>query len=190
MSWCLVGSEMCIRDSGKSTVVKHLLSNFPELSFSISAATRQPRGTEQHGIDYYFISVDEFRDRVEKNEFVEWEMVYEGKYYGTLKQEVERIWANQQHVVFDVDVQGALNIKSQYHEKALAIFIAPPSIEVLEQRLRKRNTDSEEMIQERVKKAALEITFAQQFDVVIVNDQLDITLSTISTTIRNFITAE
>lgn len=175
---------------GKSTVVKHLLSNFPELSFSISAATRQPRGTEQHGIDYYFISVDEFRDRVEKNDFVEWEMVYEGKYYGTLKQEVERIWANQQHVVFDVDVQGALNIKSQYHEKALAIFIAPPSVEVLEQRLRKRNTDSEEMIIERVKKAALEITFAEQFDVIIVNDKLEDTLNNITTTIRNFIIAE
>ncbi len=173
---------------GKSTVVKHLLSNFPELSFSISAATRQPRGTEQHGVDYYFISVDEFRDRVEQNEFVEWEMVYDGKYYGTLKQEVERIWQNKQHVVFDVDVQGALNIKSQYHEKALAIFIAPPSIEVLEQRLRKRNTDSEEMIQERVKKAALEITFAEQFDVIIVNDKLEDTLNNITKTIRNFIT--
>lgn len=175
---------------GKSTVVKHLLSSFPELSFSISAATRKPRGTEQHGVDYYFISVDEFRDRVEQNEFVEWEMVYEGKYYGTLKQEVERIWQNKQHVVFDVDVQGALNIKGQYKEKALAVFIAPPSIEVLEQRLRKRNTDSEEMIIERVKKAALEITFAEQFDVIIVNDKLEDTLNNITTTIRNFISAE
>jgi guanylate kinase len=175
---------------GKSTVVKYLLSNFPELSFSISAATRLPRGAEQNGVDYYFISVDEFKQRITENAFVEWEMVYEGKYYGTLKQEVERIWNNNQHVIFDVDVQGALNIKSQYQEKALSIFIAPPSIEVLEQRLRKRNTDSEEMIQERVKKAATEITFAERFDVVIVNEKLEDTFVRISSVIRNFISAQ
>jgi guanylate kinase len=159
--------------SGKSTLVHSLLPQLPELSFSISATSRSPRGREEHGKDYYFLSSEEFRARVTKDELLEWEEVYTGTYYGTLRSEVERIWSEGKVVVFDVDVVGALNLKKQFGARALALFVQAPSVEILEQRLRGRGTDSEEKIQQRVAKATIEMARAPEFDKVVVNDDLD-----------------
>jgi guanylate kinase len=159
--------------SGKSTLVHSLLPQLPELSFSISATSRSPRGREEHGKDYYFLSSEEFNVRIAKDELLEWEEVYTGTYYGTLRSEVERIWSEGKVVVFDVDVVGALNLKKQFGERALALFVKAPSIEILEQRLRDRATDSEEKIQQRVAKATIEMARAPEFDKVVVNDDLD-----------------
>ena len=159
--------------AGKSTLVNYLLPQFPELSFSISATSRLPRGKEQHGKDYYFLSSEEFKARVAQDELLEWEEVYAGTYYGTLRSEVERIWAQGKVVVFDIDVVGALNLKKQFGDRALALFVQAPSVEILEQRLRGRGTDSEEKIQQRVAKAAIEMARAPEFDKVVVNDDLD-----------------
>lgn len=159
--------------AGKSTLVHSLLPQLPELSFSISATSRSPRGQEEHGKDYYFLSSEEFKARVTKDELLEWEEVYADTYYGTLRSEVERIWSEGKVVVFDVDVVGALNLKKQFGERALALFVKAPSIEILEQRLRDRATDSEEKIQQRVAKATIEIARAPEFDKVVVNDDLD-----------------
>ncbi|HZH54036.1 MAG TPA: guanylate kinase [Sphingobacteriaceae bacterium] len=160
--------------SGKTTIVRHLLGRYPELiEFSISASTRPPRGTEVDGKDYYFISKDEFLHRVAKEQFVEFEEVYSGTFYGTLKSELERIWAAGKHVIFDIDVIGGLRLKRKFQEQALAIFVHPPSLEVLEARLRGRGTDSEEKVRERVAKAQKELAYADQFDVVLTNDQLE-----------------
>lgn len=159
--------------AGKSTLVNYLLPQFPELSFSISATSRSPRGKEQHGKDYYFLSSEEFKARVAGDELLEWEEVYAGTYYGTLRSEVERIWAQGKVVVFDIDVVGALNLKKQFGDRALALFVQAPSVEILEQRLRGRGTDSEEKIQQRVAKAAIEMARAPEFDKVVVNDDLD-----------------
>lgn len=150
-----------------------MLAEIPELEFSVSACTRVPREGEVHGRDYYFLSVDEFIKAVENDDFVEWEMVYEGKYYGTLRSEVERIWNMGKHVVFDVDVQGGLTLKRKFGEKALAIFVMPPSIEVLEQRLRLRGSETEQMLAERMEKARSEMDYADQFDIVVLNDDLE-----------------
>ncbi|NLR92820.1 MULTISPECIES: guanylate kinase [Flammeovirga] len=158
--------------SGKTTVVRHLLSVFPELTFSISATTRAPRGQEKNAEDYYFISLDEFKKRINEDAFVEYEEVYEGLFYGTLKSEVERIWSEGKHVVLDVDVQGGINLKKYFQEKALSIFVCPPNVECLEERLRARATDSEEAIKERVAKAAEEMPFGDQFDVRLINEDL------------------
>lgn len=161
--------------SGKTTIVHHLLS-FPELKldFSISATSRPSRGKEIDGKDYYFISADQFKNHVENNDFVEWEEVYHNNFYGTLKSEIKRIWSNGKNVIFDIDVKGGLNIKKQYPEQTLAIFVQPPSIEEMEIRLRNRQTDTEEKILERVAKAAKEIKFANDFDVILLNDDLEI----------------
>lgn len=159
--------------AGKSTLVNYLLPQFPELSFSISATSRSPRGREQHGKDYYFLSSEEFKARVAGDELLEWEEVYAGTYYGTLRSEVERIWAQGKVVVFDIDVVGALNLKKQFGDRALALFVQAPSVEILEQRLRGRGTDSEEKIQQRVAKATIEMARAPEFDKVVVNDDLD-----------------
>ena len=159
--------------SGKSTLVHSLLPQLPELSFSISATSRSPRGREEHGKDYYFLSSEEFNVRIAKDELLEWEEVYADTYYGTLRSEVERIWSEGKVVVFDVDVVGALNLKKQFGERALALFVKAPSIEILEQRLRDRATDSEEKIQQRVAKATIEMARAPEFDKVVVNDDLD-----------------
>lgn len=159
--------------AGKSTLVNYLLPQFPELSFSISATSRSPRGKEQHGKDYYFLSSEEFKARVAGDELLEWEEVYAGTYYGTLRSEVERIWAQGKVVVFDIDVVGALNLKKQFGDRALALFVQAPSVEILEQRLRGRGTDSEEKIQQRVAKATIEMARAPEFDKVVVNDDLD-----------------
>ncbi|MEL0295154.1 MAG: guanylate kinase [Cryomorphaceae bacterium] len=159
--------------AGKSTLVNYLLPQFPELSFSISATSRSPRGKEEHGKDYYFLSSEEFKARVAGDELLEWEEVYAGTYYGTLRSEVERIWAQGKVVVFDIDVVGALNLKRQFGDRALALFVQAPSVEILEQRLRGRGTDSEEKIQQRVAKATIEMARAPEFDKVVVNDDLD-----------------
>lgn len=160
--------------SGKTTIVRHLLERFPDkISFSISAATRQPRGNEVDGKDYYFISKEEFLHRVAKEQFIEFEEVYSGTFYGTLRSEVERIWAEGKHVIFDIDVVGGLRLKRKFGDRALAIFVNPPSLKVLEQRLRGRGTDSEAKLKERVEKAKNEMDFAPQFDVMLTNDNLE-----------------
>jgi guanylate kinase len=163
--------------SGKTTIVKHLLSINPKLGFSISACTRDKRGrNEQNGKDYYFLTPEEFKDKIDKQEFIEWEEVYAGNFYGTLKSEIERIWAQGKHVIFDVDVKGGLNLKKYFGDRALAVFVKVPSIEVLEERLRDRNTDSEDSISRRLFKAKFELKFEDKFDVTLVNEDLDTSL--------------
>ncbi|NVO33022.1 guanylate kinase [Hymenobacter lapidiphilus] len=177
--------------AGKTTIVHRLLARMPELSFSISACTRDKRGrTEANGKDYYFISVQEFQEKIRHDDFVEWEEVYEGAFYGTLKEEIERIWENGQHSVLDVDVKGGLSIKEFYQDRALAVFVKPPSLEILEQRLRHRATDSEASISARLYKANFELTFEDRFDVVITNDDLDKAVDEAERLVRAFITAE
>lgn len=158
--------------SGKSTIVTHILKLHPELKFSVSAASRAPRGDEKNGVAYWFISADEFRKRIADNEFVEYEEVYPGSFYGTLKSEVERIWDNGDAIIFDVDVKGGVNLKKYFGDRALSVFIQAPSVEVLRQRLVSRATDSPEAIERRVAKAAEEMTYADKFDHIIVNDDL------------------
>lgn len=158
--------------AGKSTIVQHLLTRNLGLEFSVSATSRPPRGVEKHGEHYYFLTADEFRKSIDNNDFIEFEEVYNDLYYGTLRSEVERITSKGNNIVFDVDVVGGLNIKKQYGDRALAIFIAPPSISELKKRLLGRGTDSPEMIAQRIEKASFELTFAEKFDVVIVNDDL------------------
>ncbi len=174
--------------AGKTTVVKHLLA-MPEfnLSFSISACSRKKREGEINGKDYYFLSADEFRKKIENNEFLEWEEVYADHFYGSLKSEVERLSAEGKVVVFDVDVKGGLNIKKFYGKNALAVFVKPPSVEVLEQRLRGRSTDSEDAIRTRVDKALYEISFADKFDVILVNDKLDETFAKAEKLLADFL---
>ncbi len=159
--------------SGKSTLVQYLMQQNPNLAFSISCTSRQPRGTEQHGVEYYFLSPEEFRQRIANDEFLEYEEVYTDKFYGTLKSEVERLSDAGKTVLFDVDVKGGVNIKKFYGDRAMSIFVQPPSIEELSRRLHGRGTDSEEMIQTRLAKAEYEMTFAPQFDRIVVNDDLD-----------------
>lgn len=173
--------------SGKTTIVRELLQRFPQFEFSISATSRQPRGKEQHGIDYYFLSSDEFRQRVERDEFVEWEEVYAGTCYGTLKSEVERIWAKGNVIVFDVDVMGGINLKRLFGEDACSIFIMPPSVEELERRLRGRGTDSEEVIQKRIGKAEFELSKSPEFDYTVVNDVLADAVNEATYIINNFL---
>lgn len=158
--------------SGKSTIVSHILKLHPELKFSVSAASRAPRGDEKNGVAYWFISADEFRKRIADNEFVEYEEVYPGSFYGTLKSEVERIWDNGDAIIFDVDVKGGVNLKKYFGDRALSVFIQAPSVEVLRQRLVSRATDSPDAIERRVAKAAEEMTYADKFDHIIVNDDL------------------
>ena len=159
--------------AGKTSIVKHLLESGLNLSFSISATTRPLRGNEIEGVDYFFLTVADFRKRIDNNEFVEWEEVYKDLFYGTLKSELERIWANGQHVLFEVDVKGGINLKNKFGTKAIAIFIMPPSVEELENRLVKRATDTPEKIRIRLEKAHDELKLANQFDSVIVNHELD-----------------
>jgi guanylate kinase len=160
--------------SGKTTIVHHLLKQ-PELNldFSISATSRKPRGKEINGEDYYFMSLKNFKKQIEKDNFIEWEEVYTNNFYGTLKKEIDRIWKLGKHVIFDIDVVGGLNIKKKFPKNTLAVFVQPPSIEEMERRLRNRKTDSEEKIKERVAKAEKELKFAKDFDVILVNDNLD-----------------
>lgn len=159
--------------SGKTTIVKKLLAQFPQLSFSISATSRKKRNTEQDGIDYYFLSEKAFVDKIEDNQFVEWEEVYEGVYYGTLLSEVKRLWALNKTVVFDVDVKGGVSLKKYFGAQSISIFIKVGDIEELEKRLRNRDSDSEESIRQRISKATEELTYEPYFDKVIINDILD-----------------
>lgn len=161
--------------SGKSTIVQWLMKEHTELNmhFSISCTTRAPRGTEQNGVEYFFISPAEFKEKIAQDAFVEYEEVYTDKYYGTLKSQVTEMTENGQNVVFDIDVKGGCNIKRQYGNKALSIFIQPPSIEELRRRLEGRATDAQEVIEQRLSKASYELTFADKFDIVIVNDDLE-----------------
>lgn len=158
--------------SGKTTIVKSLLDALPQLAFSVSATNRDRRADETDGVDYYFLTTEEFHHKIKNREFLEWEEVYPGRYYGTLQNEVHKIWNRGQHVIFDVDVVGGNNLKRKYGERALLIFIKPPSIEVLKERLAKRATESEESFRERVQKAAEELQYEQYADVVVVNDNL------------------
>jgi guanylate kinase len=159
--------------AGKTTIVKHLLTKFPALSFSISATTRESRGDEKNEKDYYFISKEDFLHRVARQEFVEFEEVYSGTFYGTLRSEIQRIWDNDQHVIFDIDVEGGLRLKRKYEDDALAIFVQPPSLEVLKERLTGRGTDSEEKLQERFIKAEKELAYADKFDLILKNFDLE-----------------
>ncbi|MGB0524945.1 MAG: guanylate kinase [Flammeovirgaceae bacterium] len=158
--------------SGKTTIVKHLLKQNKNLSFSVSATTRKKRPHEQDGVDYHFLDVTNFRQKIENDEFVEYEEVYDGLYYGTLKSEIERIWATGKHVIIDIEVKGALNIKKCYNDRALGVFIQLKDIETLEQRLRARGTENEERLKERLARAAYELTFANKFDKILVNAEL------------------
>jgi len=159
--------------SGKTTIVRHLLASNPDLGFSISASTRDKRGrTESHGKDYYFLSPEEFKKKIDEDAFIEWEEVYEGNFYGTLKSEIDRIWNEGHNVIFDVDVQGGLNLKKYFGDRALAVFVKVPSVDVLKERLRDRGTESEESLSRRLFKANFEMSFANKFDVVLVNEEL------------------
>ncbi|MGM9759955.1 MAG: guanylate kinase [Parabacteroides sp.] len=176
--------------SGKSTIINYLLTQGLNLCFSISATSRAPRGTEQNGVEYYFLTPDEFRARIAAGDFLEYEEVYADKFYGTLKSEVERLLAEGKHVIFDVDVVGGCNIKKFYGDRALSLFIQPPSIEELRRRLEGRGTDSPEVIESRVAKAAYELTFAPKFDVVVVNDDLEQAKAKAFAVIQQFLQAE
>ncbi len=173
--------------SGKSTLVQHLLDTRQDMELSISATTRAPRGQEQDGREYYFISQDRFEQLIRDDAFVEWEQVYKGTYYGTLKSEIERIEGAGHHVVFDIDVKGGINVKRLFGDRARAIFIAPPSIEALRERLTKRGTDSQEKIEERLAKAEIEIADAPLFDTILVNDDLNATKAALDKEIAAFI---
>ncbi len=173
--------------SGKTTLVKHLLSLEFGLEFSVSATSRQSRPGETHGKDYYFLSEEEFRGKINNNDFLEWEEVYGGIFYGTLKSEVERIRNNGNHVIFDVDVVGGVNIKKFYGDDALAVFVKPPSVEELKNRLEKRSTETEEKIQMRIAKAEQELGFESRFDVVIVNENMQEAMKKAEILVSDFI---
>lgn len=159
--------------AGKTSITRHLLQNFPQLAFSVSAATRPARSNEQNGKDYYFISEEEFQKKIQASEFIEWEMVYEGRYYGTLKTELDRIWNDGKIPVLDVDVKGAIHVQGQFPDNTLSIFIQPPSIDELKRRLVSRGTESPESLMARINKASYEISFNHSFNEVIVNDDLE-----------------
>ncbi len=173
--------------SGKSTIINHLLQQGLNLAFSISATSRPPRGTERDGVEYFFLTPDEFRERIARGEFLEYEEVYPGRFYGTLKAQVEKQLAAGQNVIFDVDVVGGCNIKRFYGDRALSVFIQPPSVEELRRRLIGRATDSMSVIEDRVAKAEYELGFAPQFDVVVVNDDLERAKQEATDVIRNFL---
>lgn len=173
--------------SGKTTIVRSLLEKDLGLEFSISATSRPKRENEVHTEDYYFLTVDDFKSKIANSEFLEWEEVYVNRFYGTLRSEVQRIWDKGKHVIFDVDVVGGLNIKKAFPKKALSIFVMPPSVEELENRLRSRSTDSEEDINTRISKANEELSYANDFDLIIVNDKLDDAIRDAENAVRNFI---
>ncbi len=173
--------------SGKTTIIKEVVKQISNLEFSISACSRQPREGEIHGKDYYFLSAIDFRKNIDNQEFIEWEEVYKDVYYGTLKSEITRIWDNGNHVIFDVDVLGGVNLKTQFGEQALSIFVKPPSVEVLRQRLEHRGTEKPEQIEKRINRAEYELSFANKFDTVILNDDLDNAIEETLKQIRSFL---
>lgn len=159
--------------AGKTSIVRYLLNKIPSLAFSISATTRRARANEVNGLDYYFLSEEDFKERIYRKEFLEWEMVYEGKYYGTLKSEIERIWDDNKIPVLDIDVQGAIHVQQQYPINTTSIFIQAPSVDALRERLSSRGTESQASIETRISKASYEITFKDQFKFVVINDELE-----------------
>lgn len=173
--------------SGKTTIVRRLLEQFSNLEFSISATSRAPRGVEQNGVDYYFLSAEEFAEAVAANKFVEWEEVYKGTCYGTLRSEMERIWSKGNVILFDVDVMGGIRLKEIFGNDAMSIFVMPPSIEELRRRLEGRGTDATEVIEKRIAKAAFELTKAPQFDKQVVNDNLEVAVAEVAEIVKNFI---
>lgn len=172
--------------AGKTSITRYLLSKYPKLAFSISAATRAARGNEKNGVDYYFLSLDDFREKIKNNEFIEWEMVYEGKYYGTLKSELERIWAEGKTPILDIDVKGAIHVKQQFPPNTLTIFVQPPSVEELKKRLVGRGTETPENIATRLNKATYELSFNHSFDKVIINDNLNHACAETEAAIKEF----
>ncbi|MDR0667740.1 MAG: guanylate kinase [Prevotellaceae bacterium] len=176
--------------SGKTTIVRHLLAQFPTLTFSVSATSRAPRGDEQEGVDYYFVTPDTFREKITRNEFLEWEEVYTGHFYGTPNDEAERAWAKGQILVCDVDVKGGLRIKEKLGAQALSVFIQPPSMDALRERLQRRSTDSPEAIARRLQKAAEELACAPLFDKIIVNRHLHEALNEAEKIVRAFVTSK
>ena len=173
--------------AGKTTIVKSLLANKLPLSFSISACSRQKRENEINGKDYHFLSIEDFKQKINEQAFIEWEEVYENNYYGTLKSEIKRIWNDKKHVVFDVDVVGGLNLKKHFGNNALAIFIQPPSMDVLIERLRNRATESEASLNKRINKAKHEMTYSPSFDSIIINDQLEKTIEVAEKKVKDFL---
>jgi guanylate kinase len=173
--------------AGKTSITHFLLNHFAELAFSISAATRLARSYEQNGLDYYFMTIEEFQKKIHENKFVEWEMVYDGKYYGTLKSELERIWQQEKVPVLDVDVKGALHIREQYPQTSLSIFVEPPSLDELKRRLQSRGTETPDGLRDRISKASYELSFKHNFDQVIVNQNLDEACALASKVVSQFL---
>ena len=177
--------------AGKTSITKHLLKTFPgKLAFSVSAATRQRREYEKDGVDYHFMSVDDFKEKIQHNAFIEWEMVYEGKYYGTLASEINRIWKEEKVPLLDIDVQGAVHVQQEHREQTLSIFIEPPSVDELKRRLSSRGTETPESLATRVNKATYELSFKDHFDKVIVNDDLEKARKEAEEIVRSFIEDE
>ncbi len=176
--------------SGKTTILQAILPQMSWLGFSVSATSRSPRPGEAHGKDYYFLSETEFRQKIELGEFLEWEEVYKGSFYGTLKSEVYRIWSMQKHVIFDVDVLGGVNIKNQFGDKALSVFIMPPSVDELAKRLSARGTETPQSLASRIQRAEYELSFAAQFDVRVINDQLEKAIEETATAIKSFLATQ
>ena len=176
--------------AGKTTITRHLLKTFDFLAFSVSATTRKPRPHEEQGAHYYFLSKKAFKKKIKKKEFVEWEEGYEDQYYGTLKSEVERLWKQGKHILFDIDVQGAKSIKKVYKDQALAVFINPPSKEVLIERLKMRKTEDEKSLKKRIKKATKELKYANKFDTILVNDVLDVAFKEAEEIVKSFVQQE
>ena len=173
--------------AGKTSITRYLLQKYPQLAFSISAATRNKREYETDGVDYYFLSTEDFKQKIQQNEFAEWEMVYEGKYYGTLKSELQRIWTKHQCPLLDIDVKGATHVQQQYPDTSLSIFIEPPSVEELKRRLDSRGTETPESLQARVNKASYEISFKHHFNKIIVNDELTKACAEADKIVREFL---
>ncbi len=177
--------------AGKTSITQYLLKTFPDkVAFSVSAATRKARSYEKNGVDYYFISVDEFQQKIKNNEFAEWEMVYEKKYYGTLKSELQRIWEKNKIPLLDVDVKGAIHVQRQYSDSTLALFIEPPTVDELKKRLQSRGTESPESLQARVNKATYELSFRDQFDRIIVNEDLEKACKEAEEIVNEFLNAQ
>lgn len=172
--------------AGKTTIVRHLLSKYTDLGFSISATTRAQRESEENGKDYYFLDIDQFKEKISDNAFIEWEEVYKDQYYGTLYDEVERLWSERKHIVFDIDVNGAENIKEKYGDKCKAIFIKAPSFAILVKRLKERRTENKDSLRKRVNRIKKELTYETKFDDIIVNDVLDVALKEAEIIVETF----
>jgi guanylate kinase len=175
--------------AGKTSITRHLMQHFAQLAFSVSAATRQPRGIEKNGVDYHFMSTDDFKQKIQHNEFVEWEMVYEGKYYGTLKLELEKIWQQNKIPILDIDVKGAIHVQQQFPQTSLSLFIEPPSVSELKSRLQSRGTETPESISARVNKASYELSFKEHFNKVVVNDDLQKACTEATAIVNTFISS-